>query len=282
MVISRQNKKKAKDFDFNNIELVFYKMESVLSQERMIKAIFMSQKSKPEQIKGPHQLKFEKLNAKTSLITCEKTIDKDQSILKTNTKKRKSLKEIAKNNKKLTEKFIPKIKEENEKFSQAEKEIVKTEIVEEKNPEVVDLTIQNQIQANHPMRKTKIKISKPPKNSKFLLRKQEIETLSEEYFEYTNLSELVKNSIISISETILMIMEISINSRKYGLFSSNTTRKFWSNVFEKEEFKILFKNFQPETIRKYWRLIRQIPDHQKFYRIIQSNTEHLNSDQYKY
>jgi hypothetical protein len=261
-------------------------MESVFSShERMIKEIFISQKSKPEQKKGPHQLKFEKLNAKKLPITNDQIIlDNDQSTNKPNTKKKKSLKEIAKNNKKLTEKFIPKIKEENEKSkcSQAEKDFVKIEIAEEENPRVEDLKIPKELQTTHQKRKTKIKIEKPPKKSKSIQEKQEIQSPPEEYFEYANLSELIKKSIISISETILMIMEVSINSRKYGLSTSNTTRKFWCNVFEKEEFKILFKNFKPETIRKYWRLIRQIPDHQKFFRIIQSNTEHLNSDQYKY
>ena len=95
-----------------------------------------------------------------------------------------------------------------------EKEIVKIEIVEEENPRVEDLKIPKELQTTHQKRKTKIKIEKPPKKSKSILEKQEIQSPPEEYFEYANLSELIKKSIISISETILMIMEVSINSRK--------------------------------------------------------------------
>ena len=61
-------------------------MESVFSShERMIKEIFISQKSKSEQKKGPHQLKFEKLNAKKLSITNDQIIlDNDYDVFYNN------------------------------------------------------------------------------------------------------------------------------------------------------------------------------------------------------
>lgn len=98
-----------------------------------------------------------------------------------------------------------------------------------------------------------------------------------------SLSELIdKKSGYTNSDMILMILEICLNAKKYGITSSNNTRKFWDEVYEKEEWENFLLTFKPETLRKYWRILRDTNDYKKIIDTVQSYANDLNYPGVKY
>jgi hypothetical protein len=98
-----------------------------------------------------------------------------------------------------------------------------------------------------------------------------------------NLSELKdKKTGYTNSDMILMILEICLNAKKYGITSSNNTRKFWDEVYEKEEWENFLLTFKPETLRKYWRILRDTNDYKKIIDTVQSHAIDLNYPGVKY
>jgi len=72
-----------------------------------------------------------------------------------------------------------------------------------------------------------------------------------------NLKEINSKSKVSTSDFILAITEISLNSQKYGIEFLNKSKFFWEAVTRLDEFKNIFLQFKPETLRKYWRFISE-------------------------
>ena len=72
-----------------------------------------------------------------------------------------------------------------------------------------------------------------------------------------NLSEL-KGTEIKNSKLLLALIEICINSKKYGINLANKSRIFWDEVYHIADFEDIFKSFKGETLRKYWRIISDI------------------------
>ena len=95
------------------------------------------------------------------------------------------------------------------------------------------------------------------------------------------LSTLKDKNTLTNSDYILVIMEICINSRKYHLNYSNTTKNFWDEVMTKEELGKLLRLFKSETLRKYWRIIRELHCIDKVIKIVKEHTELINNPSYK-
>ncbi len=89
-----------------------------------------------------------------------------------------------------------------------------------------------------------------------------------------DVNELEKNENHKNSDYILSMIEVCTHPLKYNLSKGkNTTKKFWDDVMEHEKFKIIFKVFKSETLRKYWRCIREANDNNTFIKLVK---EHLN------
>jgi hypothetical protein len=81
---------------------------------------------------------------------------------------------------------------------------------------------------------------------------------------------------LSNTDMILAIMEICYNSSKYNLTIPSNTREFWKKVYEKPELETIFKKFQPETLRKYWRSIREANNPEKIIELVKSYMDDFN------
>ena len=67
------------------------------------------------------------------------------------------------------------------------------------------------------------------------------------------------------SDLILIMLEICLNSAQYGLDKDNSSRAFWEDVGKLPQLKPITDKFKTETLRKYWRTIREA---RKFKKII--------------
>ena len=88
------------------------------------------------------------------------------------------------------------------------------------------------------------------------------------------LSKYSNNENIPNSELILIILEICLRSSQLGIEKDNSSRAFWEEIGKKPEFKPIIDKFKPETLRKYWRTIRET---KKFKKII-SETKKYSKD----
>ena len=81
------------------------------------------------------------------------------------------------------------------------------------------------------------------------------------------------NTNIPNNELILIIMEICLNGLQYGLEKDNSSRLFWEEVGKIDKFKPITSKFKTETLRKYWRTIRET---KKFKKIISETKKYAN------
>jgi len=82
------------------------------------------------------------------------------------------------------------------------------------------------------------------------------------------------NTNIPNSELILIILEICLNSSQFGIEKDNSSRAFWDEVGKVELLKPITSKFKTETLRKYWRTIRET----KKYRKIISETKRYRAE----
>ena len=75
----------------------------------------------------------------------------------------------------------------------------------------------------------------------------------------------VNNINIPNSELILIMLEVCLNSSQYGIDKDNSSRAFWEEIGKLDLLKPITTKFKPETLRKYWRTIREA---KKFRKII--------------
>ena len=101
--------------------------------------------------------------------------------------------------------------------------------------------------------------------------------------EIININELEKNENPKNSDYILSIIEVCNNPLKYKLSKSNTntTKKFWDEVVEHEKFKIIFKAFKSETLRKYWRCIREAKDNNTYIQLVKKHSKIIDNPVFK-
>ena len=99
--------------------------------------------------------------------------------------------------------------------------------------------------------------------------------------EIIDLTELQKKDKITNSECILTIMEICLNSKKYKFHHQNSTRVFWEEVAANEKLVNILKLFKSETLRKYWRIIRDTNQFKKTIDIVKENASLIDNPVYK-
>ena len=96
-----------------------------------------------------------------------------------------------------------------------------------------------------------------------------------------DLSKLSLQSDITNSDIILSIFEICTFNKKYNYECSNNTKAFWDRVVSEGILKKIFKNFKSETLRKYWKIIRQTGNNEKFMEIVRKNENYINNPLFK-
>ena len=96
-----------------------------------------------------------------------------------------------------------------------------------------------------------------------------------------DLPKLSMQSEITSSDIILAIFEICTFNKKYNYECSNNTKAFWDRVVQEGILKRIFKNFKSETLRKYWKIIRQTGNNEKFMEIVRQNEKFINNPLYK-
>jgi hypothetical protein len=92
-----------------------------------------------------------------------------------------------------------------------------------------------------------------------------------------DLPRLSIKSNITHSDIILSILEICTFNKKYNYECSNNTKAFWDRVVEEGILKKIFKDFKSETLRKYWKIIRQTGDNDKFIEVVKQNEKFINN-----
>ena len=96
---------------------------------------------------------------------------------------------------------------------------------------------------------------------------------------FIDISLLKTKNNLTNSDYILSILEIALNKNKIEPLNTtaNTTRVFWEKVFNIEDYFSILSKFQPETIRKYSRILtRHIKDPKQIKKIIKENEQFIN------
>ena len=95
------------------------------------------------------------------------------------------------------------------------------------------------------------------------------------------LSKYSNNENIPNSELILIILEICLRSSQFGIEKDNSSRAFWEEIGKKPEFKPIIDKFKAETLRKYWRTIRETKKFRKIISETKKYSKELNSPNMK-
>jgi len=98
------------------------------------------------------------------------------------------------------------------------------------------------------------------------------ETLSKYSTETTD-NNNVNNINIPNSDLILIILEVCLNASQFGIDKDNSSKLFWEEVGKIDLLKPITSKFKPETLRKYWRRVREA---KKYKRIIQEVKRYKN------
>ena len=96
-----------------------------------------------------------------------------------------------------------------------------------------------------------------------------------------DLPKLSMQSEIRNSDIILASLEICTFNKKYNYDCSNNTKAFWDRVVEEGILKKIFKNFKSETLRKYWKIIRNAGNTEKFVEAVRKNEKFINNPVFK-
>ena len=95
------------------------------------------------------------------------------------------------------------------------------------------------------------------------------------------LSKYNNNESIPNSELILIILEICLRSSQLGIEKDNSSRAFWEEIGKKPEFNPIIDKFKPETLRKYWRTMRETKKFRKIISETKKYSKELNSPNMK-
>ena len=96
-----------------------------------------------------------------------------------------------------------------------------------------------------------------------------------------DLPKLSTKSYITNTDIILSILEICTFNKRYNYDCSNNTKAFWDRVVKEGILKKIFKNFKSETLRKYWKIIRQTGNNDKYLEIVKQNEDFINNNGFK-
>jgi len=89
------------------------------------------------------------------------------------------------------------------------------------------------------------------------------------------------NIEIPNSDLILIMLEICLNSSKYGLDKDNSSRAFWEDVGKLKQLKPITDKFKTETLRKYWRTFREARKYKKIISETKRYKDELNNNNLK-
>lgn len=96
-----------------------------------------------------------------------------------------------------------------------------------------------------------------------------------------DLPKLSNKSKITNTDLILSIFEICTFNKRYNYECSNNTKAFWDRVVQEGILKKIFKNFKSETLRKYWKIMRQTGNNEKYIEIVRQNENFINNNGFK-
>lgn len=83
------------------------------------------------------------------------------------------------------------------------------------------------------------------------------------------------------TDMIKIILEITLNSQKIGITKDNSSRSFWDEVSKLPQFEDIFRLFKGETLRKYWRELRQTKKYKKIIHSLNQYSNLLNAENIK-
>ena len=97
------------------------------------------------------------------------------------------------------------------------------------------------------------------------------------------LSKITSSSsfILNNSDIILFILELCLNSSQFELMEDNSSRKFWEDVGKIKQLSPIIKIFKTETLRKYWRLLRNINNPKKIIDAVNEFKNLINNENIK-
>jgi hypothetical protein len=104
---------------------------------------------------------------------------------------------------------------------------------------------------------------------------------------YTPIKRIIDTSVVNSqsfitnSDLILCILELCINSVYYGFKYSTKSKVFWENLIKKCEFKNIFVNFKPDTLKKYWITLSETKEFNKAVDLINKNKELIDKKELK-
>jgi hypothetical protein len=82
---------------------------------------------------------------------------------------------------------------------------------------------------------------------------------------------------ITVSETILWILELCLNSKIYiEKMYGNKSKIFWTQLEKNKELKFLFENYRPETLKKYWIMICGIKNLAELIELVKQHENEIN------
>ena len=89
------------------------------------------------------------------------------------------------------------------------------------------------------------------------------------------------NISISNSDMILIILEICLNSSQFEINEDNSSRAFWEEIAKKEILSPITNIFKTETLRKYWRILRNVNKPKKIINAVKEYKDKLNNENIK-
>jgi len=97
------------------------------------------------------------------------------------------------------------------------------------------------------------------------------------------LSKITSSSSFNLnnSDIILFILELCLNSSQFELMEDNSSRKFWEDVGKIKQLSPIIKIFKTETLRKYWRLLRNINNPKKIIDAVNEFKNLINNENIK-
>ena len=89
------------------------------------------------------------------------------------------------------------------------------------------------------------------------------------------------NINIPNSDLILILLELCLNGSQFGLEKDNSSRLFWEEVDKIEKLKPITSKFKTETLRKYWRTLRETKKYKKLISETKRYANELNNNNLK-
>ena len=132
--------------------------------------------------------------------------------------------------------------------------------------------------------KMKVEEENEDKNNKNKYDYSHIINIEETLSKYTNNNtdnNNTNNIEIPNSDLILIMLEICLNSSKYGLDKDNSSRAFWEDVGKLKQLKPITDKFKTETLRKYWRTFREAKRYKKIISETKRYKDELNNNNLK-